>query len=224
MARRTVLGLLASGATVLLGGCRLGGGNSYRFRMTVEVGTPLGPIAGSSVFEVWAQKNHFKLLAEENAGSGGVRGEALTVDLPTGPLFVLLKNDNSGQPLGVRVTSALTKQKTFRNVDDYVSAVGSLRRGFGSAVAELAKGDWPMMVRFDDINDSRTVETVSPDAIGVRRIIVETTNQDVTTGLRRRLPWLENGGLTLDPGGRPTITPTLPQTIRQRAFSTEVPQ
>lgn len=42
MARRGVLGLVAGGAGFLLSDCSLLGDNSYRFRMTVAVDTPLG--------------------------------------------------------------------------------------------------------------------------------------------------------------------------------------
>ena len=81
-----------------------------------------------------------------------------------------------------------------------------------------------MMVRFADINDPKSVERVDPKAVGVKRILLETTNDDVTTGIEKRLGWLSNGGLTLDPSGGPTTNPTLPQTIRQREFSSEIPQ
>ena len=56
--------------------------------------------------------------------------------------------------------------------------------------AELSRADWPLMVRFGDINDPKTVEQVDPDTIGVKRIVLETTRADVTTGIEKRIPWI----------------------------------
>ena len=88
MTRCGVFGLFA--AALALDGCSKILPNEYRFRMTVEVQTPQGLKTGSSVYEVSARK-HVALTSEEAERSAGVRGEALVVDLPGGPLFVLLK-------------------------------------------------------------------------------------------------------------------------------------
>lgn len=167
----------------------LGGSRSYRFRMTVEVETPQGLKTGSSVMEITSYKT-MKLTSEEHAGGGDFRGEAVVVDLPGGPLFALLKNDGTGQPLDVNVTPALAPHATFRTVDDYVATVGELGGMFGSATAELPRANWPLLVRFRDINDPKSVEKVSPEAAGVKRIVVETTSDAVTTGIEKRLGWL----------------------------------
>lgn len=80
------------------------------------------------------------------------------------------------------------------------------------------------MVRFGDLNDPKSVKQVDPEAVGVRRIVLETTSDPVTTGIEKRLGWLRDGGLTLDPGGAPTTNPTFAQTIRQSEFSSEIPK
>lgn len=46
------------------------------------------------------------------------------------------------------------------------------------------------MVRFRDINDPRTVEMVEPEAVGVKRILLEATQDPVTTGIEKRLGWM----------------------------------
>ena len=190
MARRGVLASFAGIAVLGLGGCGvLGGTKSYRFQMTVEVETPQGLKTGSSVMEITSFRK-MKLTSEEHAGGGSFRGEAVVVDRADGPLFVLLKDDGAGQPLDTRVTSALSGESSFRTVDDYVAAVGKLGGMFGSARAELPREDWPTMVRFRDIDDPKSVEKVDPEAIGVKRIVVETTSDDVTTGIEKRLAWL----------------------------------
>ena len=215
MARRGVMGLLAGAAVLGLGGCGLlGGEESYRFRMTVEVDTPQGLKTGSGVYEVSARKL-FALTSEEAEGSAGARGEATVVDLANGPLFVLLHNDDAGQPLHARVTAALAPDAHIRNVEDYVATVGKLGGWFGGAKAELPRADWPMMVRFRDVDDPKSLEKVDPDAVGVKRIWLETTSDDVTTGIEARLRWLGDRGRVVS---GPTTNPTLTDTIRHEAF------
>jgi hypothetical protein len=188
---RGVLGLLSGAASVALGGCALlGGTKSYRFKMTVEVATPQGVKTGSSVYEVTVEKL-VALTSEERAGAAGLFGEALVVDLPNGPIFLLLKkDDNMGQPLDVEVTHALAPEAPLSPIDAYVAAVGNLGGWGASAKADLPRTDWPMMVRFRDLNDPKSVEKVDPAAIGVKRIALETTGDAVTTGIEKRLGWL----------------------------------
>ena len=49
---------------------------------------------------------------------------------------------------------------------------------------------WPMFVTFSDPRDPKSVREVSPESIGVSRITIEITNEDVTTGIEERLAWL----------------------------------
>lgn len=58
---------------------------------------------------------------------------------------------------------------------------------------------WPMFVTFSNPSDPRTVREVSPEAIGVDRITIEITDEDVTTGIEARLPPPSAGAF-----GRPT--------------------
>ncbi|OCC24852.1 hypothetical protein MB02_05165 [Croceicoccus estronivorus] len=220
VARRTAVGLFAGGAAMLLGGCGLSTTRaSYRFRMTVVTWSA----NGSGVLRVNASKS-IALTVHEHAGGAGLTGQAVVIDLPTGPVFALLTIGDGKPLLATQVTRALAPGVNTLDASDFLETVDRLESGSGAAKAELPRADWPMMVRFRDLNDSTTVELVDPATIGVRRIVVQTTRDDVTTGLRTRLPWLSNGGLTLDPDARPTITPTFPQMIRQRALTTEIPR
>jgi len=187
MSRRGMLGVLAGGVGVLLlGGCDYLVPARYRVRMTVEVLTPQGMRTGSSVYGESAYKA-VRLTPHEHSGGGGLRGEAVVVDLPDGPLFVLLTSGSaSGQPLGVLMTRALSNKPNFKDVDAYVSAVRHLS-WFGGK-AELPRADWPLMVRFRDIDDPRSVERVEPEAIGVRRILLEVTSDRMTTGIEKHFP------------------------------------
>lgn len=46
---------------------------------------------------------------------------------------------------------------------------------------------WPMFVTFGDPKDPKSVREVSPGSIGVDRITIEITDEDVTTGIEGRL-------------------------------------
>lgn len=67
-----------------------------------------------------------------------------------------------------------------------------------------------MFVTFDDPSDPKTVREVSPESIGVSRITIEITDEDVTTGIEERLPLPTTKGfygLRKMIGGRPVVQP-----------------
>ena len=226
MARRGVLGLLAGGAVALLGGCNPFGGNGYRFRMTVEVETPQGLKSGSSVYAVSAI-NTLKLLPEEGARQIELRGEAVVVDLDRGPIFVLMSG-RQNQPTDIVEISMRTLDPEFRNWTDSVDSAGRLS-GWSQREGKVGREFWPMMVRFADINDPKSVERVDPVAIGVKRIVLETTSDDVTTGIKKRLRWLNNTVSFFteerDPVSKMLLAPkirTIAHQVKVRNFSTEL--
>ena len=51
---------------------------------------------------------------------------------------------------------------------------------------------WPLFVAFHHINDPKSVYQVSPDEIGVKRITIEITDDDVSDQILHRVPWLES--------------------------------
>jgi hypothetical protein len=69
-------------------------------------------------------------------------------------------------------------------------AAGKRLGGENGTKADLPRADWPMILRFRDINDPKSVEQVDPEAIGVKRIMLETTGDEVTVGIEKRLGWL----------------------------------
>ena len=70
------------------------------------------------------------------------------------------------------------------------------REPYRSATKQPRSG-YPMLVRFADIADPRTVAKVDPDALAasfgkgvtLRRITVERTDDPVTTGVEKRFSW-----------------------------------
>ena len=202
--RRGLLAWLAGAAALPLAGCDLFVSRaSYRFRLTVEVETPQGIKTGSSVMEAFASQGTLR-LGDVSPSSGGLEGEAVVVDLPGGPIFALLTLGDGKNPLDAVVTTALAPElRTYKGAGTYISAVRKLGHPwFGSFKAELSpNGDtggknparsareWPVFVRFRDINDPKSIERVNPQAVGVKHIWVETTGDPVTTGIEKRLVW-----------------------------------
>ena len=66
--------------------------------------------------------------------------------------------------------------------------VDRLRRHSGSGDPDFP--GWPMFVTFSDPSDPTTVREVDPEDIGVSKINIEITDEDVTTGIEERLVWL----------------------------------
>jgi len=223
MARRGALGLLTGSIAALLSGCGLFGPKSYRFRMTVEVETPQGIKTESSVYEVSGRRN-VALTSEETKGSVSLRGEALVVDLPGGPVFVTLKMPVAGRTLAGPATYALAPDTKRGGFEATMAGVSKLSGMFTNARAELPRSDWPLMVRFRDLGDPASAEEVNPETIGVKRIVLETTGDQVTTGIEKRLGWLGtiNGSLTRRLSAADPTHPPLTARLHGRDFSTEI--
>ena len=187
MARRSALGLLAGAATLAVAGCGLLMSTaSFHYRLTVE-----GAVSGSSVYELLAERVNGPRLADETPGGSIILGEALVLETPKGPVFVLLKSSRGGYDLKDAVLKALAPD--WQQLDQpwgYAVANRLEDAREGEVKAALPRADWPLMVRFGDIRDPKTVEQVDPDTIGVKRIVLETTRADVTTGIEKRLAWL----------------------------------
>lgn len=217
MARWTMFGLLAA---VLLAGCGLVKFYApYRYRLTVEVETPHGIHAGSSVIELEP--------GEVGTTLGGaaveVRGEAVAVDLPGGRmLFALLRADGFSNwpasvmevvnPVPFRQPRDKPTDTFFRRQQKAIRANGKLMivphaANFGPSGQPMGteyhgelKNVYPVFVRFRDPRDPKTVERVDPDnlaasfgpGVRLRRITVQLTDDSVTRGIATRLEWLQN--------------------------------
>ena len=187
MARRSALGALGGVFSLGVSACNpFLAKASYRYRMTVE-----GKFGGAAVYEVLAQRTRAILLPDERPGGSALKGEALVLETPTGPVFVLLKSQGGSAGLIGSVTHALTPDIPMGGQPNFWKAVNRLGDCFASARGELPPEDWPLMVRFRDLGDPKSVEQVNPRAIGVKRIVVETTSDDVTRGIQARLIWLD---------------------------------
>jgi hypothetical protein len=176
----------------------------YRYRLTVEVETPEGLRTGSSVLEVEQRLVRPGQSPANVDVRRRVRGEAVAVDLPGGQtLFALLRSDRDIEWASrvVHHAAPRVEGETHLEVPDNIFLI--------EGVVELPR-EWPrkgpydpwegrpMFVTFGDINDPTSVMRVDPDDLaasfgeGVRlkRLTVEITEDEVTTGLDQRLTWL----------------------------------
>lgn len=219
MARRGVLGLLTGGAAALLSGCGLFGGNSYRYKLMVEVETPEGLRTGSAVRQVnWSPG--FGITQEADTASMSHEGEAVMVDLPDGEtLFALMSPDGQETPM-LAFGSATLKSDADRSVKELHPPTRPEGR--------YGESGYPTLVRFRDINDPKTVERVDPSQLPasfgqgyrLRRITAQIVEDDVTTRVKKRLTWLTGDmGQRLEkiPSGG-TLKPSFPQLISYRYF------
>lgn len=188
MRRRSALGgLLGIAAITTMSGCGSSDEASYRFRMTVEVNTPQGLRTGSSVMEVTARRQS-QFAPEARPLVSELRGEAVVVETPSGPIFALLKLPHDDHTYLQAVTFALAPDLREGGWEPFWKAVNRLGGWFGGAKADLPQADWPLMVRFRNLNDPNTVEKVNPEDVGVRSISLETTNHEITTGIEKKMP------------------------------------
>ena len=234
MARRGVLGMLAGGAVALLSGCGLLGNPSYRFKMTVEVETPDGLKRGASVYAVSAKKHSPTIFPEARGRSREVVGEAVAVEVsPDKTLFALMNTVNGAGDDNLAYLSMVTLDPAYKN--DWVESAQRISSGDGiRSPAEVAEGDYPMFVTFTDIDDPKSVQRVDPanlaasfgPGIRLKRITVEVTNDDVTTGIEKRLRWRKSIGANQLSGDRfeDFRKPELAAHLSAYSFSTEHPE
>ena len=166
---------------------------TYRYRLTVEVDTPEGLRQGSSVIRVKTQD----IIGFPGPDAGGIRtsvkGEAVVVDLGRrGLLFALLRNANEIAVPSLRPVRG-DKSRAGETAGDSLRAV---KRVAGRA--DVPEESRPILVRFRDIDDPKSVEIVDADdlasafgpGVRLRRITAEITNDRMTEKLEDILPWL----------------------------------
>ena len=161
---------------------------SYRYRMTAHATVEGRQYSADVVHHIQAFATK-PLLSEGLAGGAAVHGEALALDLPDGPVFILLRERSRRDLLATAVTRALEQGKKWEDSFDFVRSVKRL--GKKSVRAELPREDWPLIIRFKDIDDPATAQLVDPPASGLTRITLETTKAPVSHHLAERLRWFD---------------------------------
>lgn len=186
-------------AAVAVSGCRIfADKHGYRYRLTVEIETPQGLRTGSSVIEVSAYESHG---LNGSIVQSDLRGESVSIDLPNGDtLFALLQSIDG--LFGAYASAAyykvlpesITKNTDWRVFDDAIAQQ--------TMIVDVPIANFPIFVRFTDINNPASVVLVDPQRIdrdfgpGIKltRVYVSVTQDDVTVGISRKLIWLRNVG------------------------------
>ena len=168
---------------------------THRYRLTLVADDNGKTVTGSGVIEASYWKKSQFMGAHGEYGNSA-RGETVVVDFGRkDQLFALLKEgtDSRSAPqwivypaFGIGRTSPPDQElRQLRAVTDK---------------AELDFTLLPMLVRFHDINDPKTVERVDPNNLaasfgpGVKLVkaTIEITRDPVTTGITNRLTWLRS--------------------------------
>ena len=172
---------------------------TIRYRVTVTVDTPDGVSTGSSVIE-YKFKRQLIVLPEGSKYSVHMRGEAVAVDLPGNQtLFALLKQDGT-RDIGDLIGNTLYPHG--REHGEPQRKAGdppvTMNRYLVIGDRTLPESGYPLLVRFRDIKDPKSVEKVDPDnlaasfgkGVSLASISVEVTDDPVTMGIEKRLSWL----------------------------------
>jgi len=182
---------------------------TVHFRMTYEVETPEGMMTGSGVLAVsWGI---FPEINGRNAWAS-TKGEAIVVDLgKRGTFYALLSTPSQpggggqvGMLIDVFGLRAATDKHDASSVHNFAAVSGRRDVRYDQPWPVVPEAHrtmasiLPILVRFKDETDPRTVEAVDPLNLsasfgaGVRlgRVIIEITKEPVTSGIQKRLSWL----------------------------------
>ena len=232
MKPRPVFELLLAGMVLALTGCGTSGEHlpDYRYRMTVEVDTPEGLKIGSSVIQVQTMVAGRNSIPTPGAVGHRIRGEAVTVDLGVrGVLFALLRSDDNSDWASNVMYRLAPKVPRVHDDDGKFNSSRDFKAQFAAMLAHREPIDLPstfpdvghlkdrpagpMLVRFQNIANPATIETVQPDdlaasfgrGVKLHRIRLQLTNDPVTRGIEERLKWLpsQRGSLIPIPRGTP---------------------
>lgn len=182
--------LLAAASVYAMGDIFVSG--AWRYKMTVTVETPEGIKTGSGVYEVSNSASTVKIIDLPQATNPAkVVGEAVVVDLEKrGKLFALIDANGPYKILysAFPVTGATTPTG-IRYYNEH------LKPGMKAILAT----EQPRLVYFKDMTDPKSVQPVNRDdlaasfgeGVKLQKIEIEITDDSVTTGIEKFLPWLE---------------------------------
>jgi hypothetical protein len=193
--RFAIVALLSVG----LVGC--GRTESYRYKLTLAVNTPNGVKRGSSVGEV----AYWQVSIPARGTTYKLNGEALYLDLGLGarPLIALLGSHPRqegdkiprGRDAGLDV-GLMRRIYGLTASEDYIDDVPRIARMRGPH--KINPADLPDLVTFADVDDPKSVVEVDPNDLEAtlgenvtwNEIMLESTDEPITTGIKAKLPWL----------------------------------
>lgn len=241
------LGLLQVPVALLVAAC---GGNAfpdYHYKMTIYADDK----AFSSVRAIEQREVSSMVDSAGRRVERKLTGEAVILDLPGGTYYALLSKPDNADYATLIPGAALARHIGGDEPrSDAEQAINEARRAadpgyFLDDIAARSRAmtevegakdlprtlpprpgrapfqAWPMFVTFGDPQDPRTVREVSPDSIGVSRITIEITDENVTTGIERNLSWLPNYQDRMLDGNRLHVSNKLSNNLTNYAFASE---
>ena len=207
---------------------------SWRYKMTVTVETPEGIKTGSAVREV-----DVKLLYRFNPGASSqyvvrrsVIGEAVVVDLgQRRKLFAIMDPDGAYQVIYKMFPPSIKYSDDIEPVEadcKYYSHLRDAKASLPSArIPEFAR-----LVTFTDLNDPMSVTDVDyrdltktfGEGVSIKEVTVEMTDEPITWGIEKLLPWLNdyyNNRLDGNRFGTAMATNQFANSLSSGAFSTK---
>lgn len=197
-------------AALLLAGCSVNP-PGYRYKLTLEVETPEGIARGYSVVEV----THHNVSIPARGTMTRCRGEGIYLDLGPNlrPLVAMLTRVPESADVRSEVKSwsrnwggcapfdilARLYGEKFKDYGTEGTNIRKLVRHRGAREVNPASGNLPGLVTFGNLNLPESVMVVDPGNLaatlgpGVRwhKITLEITDEDVTSGIEKKLPWLD---------------------------------
>ncbi len=163
---------------------------TFRYRLTLVVDDNGKQVIASSVRQVTVRDG--PRLTPESNPTTTLHGEAVVVDLGEKGVFFALLRSKDSVDYGYNIV-----------YDAFPNLGGTTPKGIRAysnlkAKKELSFDKIPMLVRFRNINDPKTVELVDPNDLektfgkGVKLVsaTLEMTDENVTTGVEKWLPWI----------------------------------
>ena len=143
--------------------------DTWRYRMTVTLQTADGEKTGSAVREVTV---HTGIGLTGLPPSFDIKGEAVAIEVaPNEYVFALLVDETHGDDYAGNIVLAAFPQKKKEGR------------------ATLTANQYPMLVRFESLTAPKSVTRATTP---VKDITLEITEEPVTWGLSKLLPWLAN--------------------------------
>jgi hypothetical protein len=210
-----VLGVMI-GALLKLASLALIPSSSLHYKLSVDIDDNGVLRHGEGVIGVAFQSQGPLLIGNTPQWSVGAGGEAFAIDIgKRGALFVLLvgdrpRNERNHVRWGDKGRSPDAGRGALSVYFEFV--VANFPNGLGSKAkidalaaskmaVEVEAAALPLLVRFRDLNDPSSVEVVDPNNLeaafgaGVKLVgaHAEITDEPITYGIERRLPWLKSG-------------------------------
>lgn len=219
----------------------------YHYKMTVHVATPSGDRAYSSVRGIHSEYVSSIMSSSGRTIKDTLQGEAVIMDLPDGrtAYALLSRPDNldygtyvTGPALGPHIPRESKSKGGLAVLNgNFLDEIVSRRQqmlalqgaydlprtvSHNPSHRDDYKPEemWPIFVTFSDPANPKTVYELSPETIGVSKITIELTNDDVSSSILSRLPWLPNqhGALVQPQIGVSMFTMTPAQRVTAGAF------